>query len=136
MWIGARLEQGVWYPMTAPLSLPGMPQFVIQQRIEFAFTRMTPCTRGAAAQKCVEIVLHAIPDEKALTDVLADLREDGTYFVDYDAAREERIVVDPETLLPSTHEEQVYWYASIGKGDGDALLESEHLVTTATYGAQ
>jgi hypothetical protein len=32
MWIGATLEQGVWYEVGAPLTLPGMPRIVTQHR--------------------------------------------------------------------------------------------------------
>ena len=134
MWIGAKLEQGVWYELSAPLSLPGMPQFVVQQRIEFAFTRRLPCAAGAAPQKCVEIVLHATPDEKSLNDVLTDITDPDGRFVDYDASTNARIVVDPTTLLPYVREEQVYWFAALGNGKGQALLHSDHLVATAKYG--
>jgi hypothetical protein len=134
MWAGAKLEQGVWYELSAPLSLPGMPQFVVSQRIEFAFTRMVPCTAGIAAHGCVEIVLHATPDKKSLDDVLTDISEPDNRFVDYDASTDARIVVDPATLLPYAREEQIYWFASLGNGEGDAVLESDHLVSTTKYG--
>ena len=39
MWIGATLKQGVWYHLSAALSLPGMPRLILPQRIRFAFTR-------------------------------------------------------------------------------------------------
>ena len=133
MWTGAKLEQGVWYELSAPLSLPGMPQFVVQQRIEFAFTRMVPCTAGSATQTCVEIVLHATPDKKSLNDVLTDIGDPEEPFVDYDTSTDARIVVDPATLLPYAREEQVYWFASLGNGEGHAILESDHLVSTTRY---
>jgi hypothetical protein len=133
MWIGAKLEQGVWYEMSAPLSLPGMPQFVVQQRIDFAFTRSVPCTAGAATNECVEIVLQAAPDQQALKDVLADLERPDLRFVSYDASTKARLIVDPATLLPYVREEQIYWYASIGSGKGDALLESEHVLARTVY---
>lgn len=134
MWVGARLEQGVWYELSAPLSLPGMPEFVVQQRIEFAFTRRVPCTSGIATPTCVEIVLHATPDKKSLNDVLTDITDPNDRFVDYDASTDARIVVDPATLLPYAREEQVFWFASLGNGKGDALLESDHLLATTQYG--
>lgn len=137
MWIGAQLEQGVWYEMTAPLSLPGMPEFVVQQRIVFAFTRRVPCTAGANAHTCVELVVHATPDKDALQDVLTDLAGSGEdpYF-HYDASTAARIVLDPATLLPYARDEKIYWYASDGSGSGQSLLSSEHLVSTTTYEAQ
>lgn len=133
MWSGAKLEQGVWYALSAPLSVPGMPQFVVQHRIEFAFTRTVPCTAGAATQRCVEIVLHATPDRKSLNDVLADISDPDEPFVDYDTSTDARIVVDPATLLPYAREEQVYWFASLGNGEGHAVLESDHLVSAIRY---
>ena len=64
-----------------------MPQFVVRQRIEFAFTRKVPCAHRG----------------------------------------------DPATLLPYSREEQVYWFASLGNGEGRAILESDHLVCTTKY---
>lgn len=133
MWAGAKLEQGVWYQLSARLSLPGIPQFVVSQRIEFAFTRRVPCTAGIAPQMCVEIVLHATPDKQSLDDVLTDISDPNDPF-DYDASTDARIVVDPATLLPYVREEQIYWFASLGNGTGQALLESDHLVSTTRYG--
>ena len=43
-WIGATLEQGVWYDMTAFLPLPLEPQVLVKHEIEFAYTRSIPCT--------------------------------------------------------------------------------------------
>jgi len=134
MWVGAKLEQGAWYELSSPLSLPGMPQFVVQQRIEFAFTRRVPCTAADSSPTCVEIVLHATPDKASLNDVLTDITDPEDRFVDYDASIDARIVVDPATLLPYAREEQVYWFASLGSGKGDALLESDHLLATTKYG--
>jgi hypothetical protein len=134
MWCGAKLEQGVWYELSAPFIMAGMPQFVVQHHVEFAFTRMVPCTPGATAQTCVEIVLHAIPDKKSLDDVLTDISDPDSRFVDYDSSISARIVVDPATLLPYAREEQVYWFASLGSGKGDSVLVSDHLTSTTTYG--
>jgi hypothetical protein len=92
-----------------------MPQFVIPHRIEFAFTRRVACTAGAPKPACVEIVLHATPDNAAVNNVLSDLGDasPNTRFVDYDTSTEARIVVDPATLLPYAHEEQIDWHPSI-----------------------
>lgn len=137
MWIGARLEQGVWYEMSAPLSLPGMPEFVVQQRIEFAFTQMVRCSANDNSHTCVELVIHATPDKDALQGVLADLAgtEEDSYF-HYDASTAARIVVDPATLLPYARDERIFWYASVGKVTGQSILSSEHRVSTTTYAAQ
>jgi len=130
MWIGATLEQGVWYEISAPLSLPGMPRVIVQHRMEFAFTRMVPCTTGAAAQRCVELVIRAAPDEEALDQVTAD-----SSLGVYTASSGARMVTDPETLLLYAREERRYWYASAGKGGRDSALQSEHLVSTTSYSA-
>lgn len=135
MWIGAALDQGVWYAFSAPLSLPGMPRLIVQQRLEFAFTRRVPCRAESAVRTCAEIVIHATPDEAALKHVLADVGTPfpNTRWVDFDASSTARIVVDPATLLPYSLEKQIHWYASIGQGKGRSILESEHLLVTTTY---
>ena len=137
MWIGARLDQGVWYQISAPLSLPALSQFLVQQHLEFAFTRRVPCTAGAAAQTCAEIVIRATSDKTSLHDLLVDLTgsNTGAQSVEYDASIVIRIVVNPATLLAYTREDQIYWYASLGPGPGGAVLSSEHIVSRTTYGA-
>ncbi len=137
MWIGATLEQGVWYEISAPLSLPAPPQIVVQYRIDFAFTRMVSCSANAAARSCVEIVMRATPDQESLDEVIDALSDTYPYtrFKDYETSTQARLVTDPATLLPYVREEQVYWYASPGRGRGDAILQSEHLVLTERYGA-
>jgi hypothetical protein len=132
MWMGATLEQGVWHELSAPLTLPGMARVVLQNHVDFAFTRMVPCTPDAAAQACVEIVIRAMPDEDALRQVLADFQLPKPYIriQSYTASTEARIVIDPATLLPYTREERLYWYTSIGKGSQATILQSEHRVLT------
>ena len=135
MWIGATLQQGVWYDMSAPLLLPGATRYVVPQRIEFAFTRLVPCTADTAAKKCAEIVIHATPDQTTLNNLLADLMGSSPVYryTDFAASTDARIVVDPATLLPYTREEHVYWYASVGREAADKILQSEHLLTTTQY---
>jgi hypothetical protein len=130
MWIGATLEQGVWYEIFAPLSLPGLPRVVVQ--------RMVPCTAGAVAQTCVEMVIRATPDQASLDTVMADMglrRSRFTNYYNYTASTEARIVTDPATLMPYAREERIHWYASLGKSKKDKVLRSEHLVSTTSYGA-
>jgi hypothetical protein len=135
MWIGATLEQGVWYEMSAPLLLPGATWFDVPQRIEFAFTRVVPCTTGAVEKKCVEIVLHATPDQTTINNLLADLvgSSPESPDVDFAVSINTRIVVDPATLLPYAREERIHWYVSLGTSAADKILQSEHLVLTARY---
>ena len=107
-----------------------MPRAVVEHLIEFAFTRMVPCTLGAAKQACVEIVIRATPNEDALDQLIADagLRT-------YSTSTEARIVTDPATLLPQAREQRVYWYASSNTGNRDSVLQSERLVSTTSYAA-
>jgi tetratricopeptide (TPR) repeat protein len=137
MWIGATLEQGVWYEMSAPLLLQGPTRYVVPQRIEFAFTRLVPCTDDAGARKCVELVIHATPDQKTLKNLLADLLAPSPSYrySDFAASTDARIVVDPATLLPYAREERIYWYVSLGMKPGEKILQSEHLVSTTRYDA-
>ncbi len=127
-WIGATLEQGIWYEISAPLTLPGFRWLVVQHRIAFAFTRLVPCTAGAAAQACVEIVIRATPDAQALQDDSHDASP-----LHYAASIEARIVTDPATLLPYAREERVSWHLAAGRDKG--ILQSEHLVSTTSYRA-
>jgi hypothetical protein len=136
MWIGATLDQGVWYEIDAPLPLPGMPRVIAPSRIEFAFTRMVPCSVGAAEPTCVEIVVRSVPDNKALDRVRADYnsQSDDEQIDDYTASTKARIVTDPATLLPFAREKwDYYWYTSFGKSN--TVLQSEHLVSTTSYRA-
>jgi tetratricopeptide (TPR) repeat protein len=135
MWIGATLDQGVWYEISAPLSLPGIPTLVLQNRIQFAFTRMLPCTAAEAQHRCVELVFRAAPDPVSVGNAMADLGVPRRQF-SYAASIEGRIVTDPATLMPYAREERIYSYVSLGRNKNVKVLQSEHLVSTATYTAQ
>jgi hypothetical protein len=137
MWIGAKLEQGVWYEISAPLLLPGAPQFDVPERIAFSFTRRVACASDAVEKKCVEIVMHATPDQKTVNNLLADLGgfSPDYRYMDYAASIDARIVVDPATLLPYAREERIYWYISLGKSAADKILQSDHLLSTTRYAA-
>jgi hypothetical protein len=137
MWIGATLEQGVWYEISAPLLLPGGPRFLVPQRIAFTFARTVPCTAGAAAKRCVEIVIHATPDQTTIDNLFADVAGSSPEYssMGYAASIDARIVVDLATLLPYAREERIYWYASTGRRAADKILQSEHLVCTLRYAA-
>ncbi len=118
MWTGATLDQGIWYQLSAPLSLHGLPRIIVQQRLEFAFTRMVPCAPGVLEATCVELVIRTTPDQGAVDRLIND----------YASSAATRIVVDPATLLCYSREDRLYWYASLGKKRGDAILQSEHRV--------
>ena len=133
MWIHATLEQGVWYEISAPLSLPGIPSFLVDHRIEFAFTHMLPCTAGAAVQSCVEIVYRATPEQESLDGAIADIQSQLSQYARYTASIEARIVIDPATLMLYEKEAHVTWYVSTSNDAKDKVLQSEHLVSTVSY---
>jgi hypothetical protein len=51
----------------------------------------------------------------------------------YASSLDIRIVADPESLLPCAREERAYWYASVGNGRGNQLIESEHTIASMTW---
>ncbi|HEV2702655.1 MAG TPA: hypothetical protein VGV09_13550 [Steroidobacteraceae bacterium] len=122
MWTGATLDQGVWYQLSAPLSLRGLSRVVVQQRLEFAFTRMVPCTATAREPICVELVVRTTPDQQAVNNLIKS----------YTSSTATRIVMDPATLLAYSREDRLYWYASIGNGPKDMTLQSEHFKSTTS----
>lgn len=135
MWIGATLEQGVWYEMSAPMLLPGGARYEVPQTIQFAFTRKVACTAGDATRECAEIVIHATPDQTTIENLFADLAGSSPEYpyMGYAAATDARIVVDPATLLPYSREERIYWYASTSRRSTDKFLQAEHLFYTTRY---
>lgn len=126
MWAGATLDQGAWYQLSAPLSLHGLPRVIVQQRLEFAFTRMVPCESGAPEPTCVELVVRTTPDQEAVDRLIKS----------YGASIATRIVLDAATLLCYLREDRLYWYASVGKKPADSILQSEYRTSTTTYGAR
>lgn len=125
MWAGAMLDQGIWYRLEAPLSLHGLPRLVVQQQLEFAFTRLVPCTADAPEPACVELVVRTTPDEAAVARIIKH----------YASSSATRFVMDPKTLLTYSREERLYWYGSVGDGPRDNILQSEHLIATTAYAA-
>lgn len=110
-WIGAKLDQGVWYRTEMNLMMPGIRQLVLAHDVEFAFTRRVPCVEGMPERSCVEIVVHASPRpesanqaEWALTQVLHMPRLFGYWSATY-----MRIVVDAATLTPYLRDTRRYW---------------------------
>ena len=138
MWVGATLEQGVWYKLVAPLTLPGVPQILGDYDIEFAYTRDVPCAAGSTERSCVEIVLHAKPQDSTIKD----LESDFTYSlasgpqtpVHYWATTYIRLVTDPTTLAVREYEVRRYWHISDKKAVKErAENSSERILTTFTY---
>jgi tetratricopeptide (TPR) repeat protein len=137
-WIGATLDQGVWYRMSAALIMPGIDNVLLPNDMEFAYTRNVPCTADAAAPSCVEIVLHATPQEQPLGQWLEQLTLNVHLprgrAVHYWSTSYLRIVTDPNTLMTYATDARRYWYVSAGSADpGGATTASESIVTTLVY---
>lgn len=137
-WIGATLDQGVWYRMTAALILPGADDVLLPNDIEFAYTRNVPCTADSAAPSCVELVLHATPQEEPLDNLLEQMTHNLQLprgrALRYWATSYLRIVTDPNTLMTHASDARRYWYSSVGGTDPNSeVTASERVLTTLTY---
>ena len=138
VWIGAKLEQGVWYNMSAPLTLSGARQLVLPHDIEFAYTRDLPCSGTFTDRSCVEIVVHATPQADAIARLLSVVRQElGGRRVaqpQFWSTTYMRIVTDPLTLTPYVYDERRFWHIG-GDNPGKDKPENkaERLVSTFTY---
>jgi tetratricopeptide (TPR) repeat protein len=131
-WIGATLDQGVWYKMTASLSLPLEPQVFVWHDIEFAYTHPVPCLDDARETACIEIVLHAKPDPAILEEMLRILARSArlprAQLLQLQAITHMRLIVDPITLVAYRRDVRRYSYWSNGAtGPNHALTESEKI---------
>jgi tetratricopeptide (TPR) repeat protein len=129
-WIGATLEQGVWYNMMASLSLPLEPQVFVWHQIEFSYTHPVPCLDDAKDAACIEIVLHATPDPGVLGDMLRALargsRLPREQLPELQAVTHMRLILDPVTLVAYRRDVRRYSYWSSGSaGPNHSLTESE-----------
>ena len=136
-WIGAKLEQGVWYQMSASLFLPGLGlgHYLVQHDIAFAFTRELPCMTGSD-HLCAEIILHATPDANDLKSALEEA-DPGLKLADNQPAHvwartDIRLVIDPKTLLPYTSDTRQTWYDGLAK-KSDPIIESVRAVLVSVY---
>jgi hypothetical protein len=134
-WIGAKLEQGVWYDMTAALFVPLAPRLFLTHQIQFTYSRPVPCIPSSSELSCVEIVLHAAPDPAVLKADLDTLAQEARL------ARGQvprlwsittmRLVTDPATLWTYSRETQWHAYWSNGASGADhSLSESEKTVVS------
>jgi len=129
-WIGATLEQGVWYDMTAALFLPLVPQVYLAHKIKFTYSRPVPCLPDSPALSCIEIILRAVPDPtvlKANLDRLARRAHLARGQVPrLWSAITMRLVTDPATLWTYSREMRWHAYWSNGTtGPDQSLIESE-----------
>jgi tetratricopeptide (TPR) repeat protein len=137
-WIGATLDQGVWYKMSAALIMPGIENILLPNDVEFAYTRNVPCTADSAAPSCVEIVLHATPQQESLDRLLEQmthgLQLPGGRALHYWSTSYLRIVTDPNTLMTYASDARRYWYLSAGGADPNgAITASESIVSKFKY---
>jgi hypothetical protein len=136
-WIGASLDQGVWYDMQGPLSLPLEPGLFVTHQIQFAFTRQVPCTADSSDEACVEIVLRATPDPEELKRLLMNVSEtmslNRKVALQLSSATYMRLVTDPGTLqfYESDIRRLSYWTIT-GTKYYHPMIESER--THATSG--
>jgi hypothetical protein len=129
-WIGATLEQGVWYEMSAPLSWQIAPTVFMMHKIEFAYTRQVSCGDDSTNTSCVEIVLRATLDLLALEAAIDKLRREEHLAPEQVpqiwSATYMRLVTDPDTLQTYSRETRRYSYWSSGKaGPNQSLIECE-----------
>jgi tetratricopeptide (TPR) repeat protein len=124
-WIAATLEQGVWYDMTASLSLPIVGNNFVTHKIQFTYSRPVPCTPDSSDASCIEIVLHAAPDP-------AVLRGLQTVQLQLWSVTSMRLVTDPKTLQPYSCEirRHAYWSKGV-PGPDHSLFESEKTVVSS-----
>ncbi len=126
-WIGATLDQGVWYNMTAALSLALEPQVFVKHEIEFAYTHPVPCSADAAETTCIEIVLRATPDPAILAEMLGNLARSGLQRRQHPellARTDMRLILDPVTLVAYRRDmrQYSYWWNGV-KDPSESLLE-------------
>jgi hypothetical protein len=140
-WIGAKLEQGVWYQMSTQLFLPGLGlgHYLIDHDVSFAFTRQVPCTSDPSAHLCAEIVMHAIPIandlKSALQDLSQQLKFSNRQALHHVSVTDIRLVIDPDTLLTYVCDTRQYWYSTLvgSPQKGDPIIESIRTVSTSVY---
>jgi hypothetical protein len=132
-WIGATLEQGVWYDMTASLLLPLAPRVFMTHKIQFTYSRSVPCVPGAAQLSCIEIVLRAVPDPDVLKADLDTLARHSHlargHLPRLWSVTTMRLVTDPATLRTYSRETRwhVYWSDGVS-GPEQSLFESEKTI--------
>jgi len=141
-WIGASLDQGVWYEMNGPLSLPLAPGLFVTHQIEFAFTRQVPCMADLTDEACVEIVVRATPDPEELRTRLTNLSQmmrlsqnsvlGEKVALQLSSATYMRLVTEPTTLqfFESDMQRYGYWTSTGTEFDYPVMVyERTHAVS-------
>ena len=134
-WIGATLEQGVWYDMTAALFLPFAPQVFLSHKVQFTYSRPVPCLPDSSELSCIEIVLRAAPDPAVLKADLDDFTRTARVAHGHVprlwSATTMRLVTDPATLCTYSRETRWHIYWSNGApGPDQTLIESEKTIVS------
>jgi tetratricopeptide (TPR) repeat protein len=138
-WIGATLEQGVWYDMQAPLFMPGTAASVIMNRVEFSYTRPIACASASpeAPGTCAEIIIQFAPADLALAAAVEHQRQvghsPGGHQADYRGVTYLRLVTDPNTLVPYSVERRRYSYLSGNLSRPEEALELERSTEQFRY---
>jgi hypothetical protein len=136
-WIGASLDQGVWYDMSVPLSLPVAPGLFVTHQIEFAFTREVTCMADSTEDACVEIVLRAIPDPEELQRLLMNVSSKMGFgrneTLQLSSATYMRLVTEPNTLQFYESDMRRYGYWTT-KGTNFDYPVTEYESTSAVSG--
>jgi hypothetical protein len=113
-WIGATLEQGLWYDTTAHLMSPVIGAAGRPQHVRFAYTRDVACVEGAAQRGCMELVAHAADFIPTANKSIFGERT-RLSVPEYWSATDIRIVLDRQTLLPYLRDERRYWWSPAQK---------------------
>jgi hypothetical protein len=134
-WIGATLEQGVWYDLTAGLFVPLAPQLFLTHKIQFTYSRPVPCLPDSSELACIEIVLRAAPDPTLLKEDI-DALSRRAHLAQGQVPRlwsatTMRLVTNPATLWTYSRETRWngYWSNAIS-GPDETLIESERTIVS------
>lgn len=133
IWIGATLEHGTWMEMPLVMTLNGTPQGFVNQQTTFVLSRWLPCGNRKTPD-CVELVLDARPDAKAIAEIAQKMTAGNQGRFDYAGRTRRRIVVDPATLTVYESESRRYGYLAITANKQRAVkIDSEKGVVTYRY---
>ena len=134
-WIGATLEQGVWYDMTAALFVPIAPQIFLSHKVQFTYSRPVPCLPDSSELSCIEIILRAAPDPAVLKadfdDFTRRARVARGHVPRLWSSTTMRLVTDPATLWTYSRETRwhVYWSNGV-PGPDQTLIESRKTIVS------
>jgi tetratricopeptide (TPR) repeat protein len=137
-WIGASLNQGVWYQMSAMLPTPGLHGLFMTSDIEFAYTHNVPCRADSTDRSCIEVVVHITPRWDAMQSISENARRELNLrpgqTLQYWSTTYLRLVTDPHTLMVQLVDTRHYWHLSYGAAQSDVIENaSERTLSTFSY---